>query len=72
VRTFDLKRKECEFSNQDYERAYYSSFLRSLYPMNFPQIVLYPLLNRIEIMRQIIRNFAIFSFKQYVCGDVGN
>lgn len=33
--------------------------------MNYPNIILYPLLNRIELLKSIIKNFIPFSFKQY-------
>lgn len=36
IRVWGLNGQSLEFSQQDYERAYYSSFLRSLYPMNYP------------------------------------
>jgi hypothetical protein len=47
TRAFNLRGQPLPFTPADYERAYYSSFVRSLYPMNFPGIVLYPLMSRL-------------------------
>lgn len=61
VKAYNLKGQSLPFNAADYERAYFSSFLRSLYPMNFPGIILYHLINRVEILRPIIKNFMSFS-----------
>lgn len=66
VRTFSLKGQPLVYKTTDYEQAYYSSFLRSLRPMNYPNIVLYPLMNRIEILRPVIKNLINFSLTQYL------
>lgn len=65
VISFNLRGEQVPFERQDYERAYFSSFLRSLYPMNYPNIILYPLLSRVELLKSILRNFVPFSYKQY-------
>lgn len=64
VRSYSLRGEEIPFAKQDYERAYFSSFLRSLYPMNYPNIILYPLLGRLELLKSIVKNFVPFSYKQ--------
>lgn len=64
VRSYNLRGEETPFEKQDYERAYFSSFLRSLYPMNYPNIILYPLLSRLELLKSIVKNFVPFSYKQ--------
>ena len=65
VKCFNLRGETLSFNAGDYERAYYSSFLRSLYPMNYPGIILYHLINRIEILKPIIKNFIAFAARQY-------
>ena len=64
AKAFNLRGQPLPFHSDDYQRAYYSSLLRSLYPMNYPEIVLYPLMNRIEILKPVIRNFMMFSFQK--------
>jgi hypothetical protein len=65
VKSYSLKGQPLVFKALDYERAYFSSFLRSLKPMNYPGIVLYPLMNRIEILRPVIKNLINFSLNKY-------
>lgn len=64
VKVFNLKGQSLPYSEADYERAYYSSVLRMLYPMNYPGILLYPLFNRVEIIKPIIQNLVHFSFRK--------
>lgn len=64
VKAFSLRGQPLVFNLIDYEKAYYSSFLRSLRPMNYPGIVLYPLMNRIEILKPIVKNLVSFSMQQ--------
>jgi hypothetical protein len=72
VKSLNLKGQELPFDKHDYERAYFSSFLRSLYPMNYPNIILYPLLSRIELLRSIVKNFIAFSYKKYATKDAAS
>ena len=72
IRVINLAGENVPFKTEDYERAYFSSFLRSLRPMNFPQIILYPLINRVEILKPIIKNFVGFSFRKYLCKDIAH
>lgn len=65
VKAFNLRGQPLPFNPIDYERAYYSSFLRSIRPMNYPKIILYPLMNRMEILKPIVKNLVAFSMQQY-------
>ena len=48
IKSYNLKGHQIKYEIEDYDRAYYSSYLRSLQPMNYPNIVLNPYNYKIE------------------------